>query len=324
MKPFAYARPASVAEAARLLTRGAAAVAGGTDLLGLMKDGIAAPERLVDLTGLESLRGWSRERGAGLRIGALTGLSDLEEDDRLARVMPIVREAVASAATLQLRNMGTVGGNLLQRNRCWYFREEAFPCWLKGGTRCFAAHGENAQHAVVGAEECVIASTSDLAPALIAHDAQVTLAGARGSRTIALADLAVRPAGAARVEHSIRPGEVLTHVRVPEAGLQRRGVYEKAMDRKTWTFALASAAVAARVRDGTLRDVRIVLGGVAPVPWRATEAEDIVTGERMTERLAKRAADAVLTDAQPLRDNAYKVPLARELVRRALVRLAAG
>jgi xanthine dehydrogenase YagS FAD-binding subunit len=323
MKPFEYARPESVAEAARSLGRGAAAIAGGTDLLGLMKDGITAPDRLVDLTRIDGLRGWSRERGAGLRIGALTPLADVEESEQIGRWLPTVREAVASAATLQLRNMGTVGGNLLQRNRCWYFRDEAFPCWLKGGTRCFAAHGENALHAVVGAEECVTVAPSDLAPALIAHDAQVSLTGARGTRTIPLADLYVRPAGAARYEHSVRAGEILTHVQVPEAGLQRRGVYEKAMDRKTWTFALVSVAVAARVREGKLRDVRIVLGGVAAVPWRAEVAESIATGEPLDERLAARAAQAMLTDAQPLRDNAYKVPLARELVRRALLRLAA-
>lgn len=321
MKPFEYARPSSVAEAARSLGRDSAAIAGGTDLLGLMKDGIAAPARLVDLTRIEGLRGLSRERGAGLRIGALTPLADLETSEQLGRWLPAAREAVASAATVQLRNMGTVGGNLLQRNRCWYFRDEAFPCWLKGGTRCFAAHGENAQHAVVGAEECVTVAPSDLAPALIAHDAQVSLTGTRGTRSIPLAELYVKPAGAARYEHSIRAGEILTHVQVPESGLQRRGVYEKAMDRKTWTFALVSVAAAARVRDGKLRDVRIVLGGVAAVPWRAEEAETIAAGDALDDRLASRAADSVLTDAQPLRDNAYKVPLARELVRRALLRL---
>jgi len=325
MKPFAYARPATVAEASRLLGRGSPAIAGGTDLLGLMKGGIAVPERLVDLSGIEGLRGWSRERGAGLRIGALTPLVDLEEDDRLARSLPIVREALADAATLQLKGMGTIGGNLLQRNRCWYFRDEAFPCWLKGGIRCFAADGESHYHAVVGTDAgCNRVTPSDLAPALVAHDAQVRLASARGTRTVSVADLFTDPALHRREEHTIRPGEILTHVVVPEAGLQRRGTYRKAMDRKAWSFALVSVAAAARVREGRLRDVRIVLGSVAPIPWRALEAEQAVEGTTVDDAQARRASELVLRDAVPLKDNAYKIPLARELVRRALLKLAAG
>ncbi len=323
MRPFAFVRASSVADAARLLGKGSAALAGGTDLLGLVKAGVAEPERIVDLTRIDGLRGWSRERGAGLRIGALTPLVELEESDQLARYLPIVREALADAATLQLRTMGTVGGNLLQRNRCWYFRDEAFPCWLKGGTRCFAVDGDSRLHAIIGAQECVAVAPSDLAPALIAHDARVTLATARGARTIPLADLYVRPAGRDRREHAIRPGEVLTQVVIPDGALQRRGTYLKSMDRKAWSFALVSVAAAARVRDGKLRDTRIVLGGVAPVPWRVEAAEREVDGRPFSDAVAGRAADVLLAGAQPLKDNGYKIPLAKELVRRALVRLAA-
>lgn len=323
MRPFAYVRAGSVTEAARLLGKSSAALAGGTDLLGLMKAGVAGPERLVDLTRIEGLRGWSRERGAGLRIGALTALVDLEESEQLARYLPIVRQALADAATPQLRTMGTVGGNLLQRNRCWYFRDEAFPCWLKGGTRCFAVDGESTYHAIVGTDGgCNRVSPSDLAPALIAHDARVVLASARGTRTIALAELFADPALHRREEHTIRAGEVLTHVVIPDAALQRRGTYLKAMDRKAWSFALVSVAVAARVRDGRLRDTRIVLGGVAPVPWRAEAAEREIDGRPFGDAAASRVADVLLAGAQPLKDNAYKIPLAKELVRRALARLA--
>ncbi|MDE3112060.1 MAG: FAD binding domain-containing protein [Chloroflexota bacterium] len=325
MKPFAYVRATSVAEAARLLGAGSAAMAGGTDLLGLMKGGIAAPARVVDLTGIDGLRGWSRERGAGLRIGALTPLVDLETSDQLARHLPIVRAALADTATLQLRNAGTVGGNLLQRNRCWYFRDEAIPCWLKGGTRCFASEGENEHHAVIGtARGCNRVAPSDLAPALIAHDARVTLVGARGTRSIALADLYTDPALHSRDEHTIKRGEILTEVHVPEAGLQRRGTYLKAMERKTWSFAVVSVAAAARVRDGKLRNPRIVLGGVAPVPWRVEAAEAEIDGHPFSDELARRAADALLADAAPLAKNGYKVPLAKELVRRALAAIAAA
>ncbi|MBI2324220.1 MAG: xanthine dehydrogenase family protein subunit M [Chloroflexi bacterium] len=325
MKPFAYVRAGSVAEAARLLGKGSAALAGGTDLIGLMKGGLAAPARLVDLTGIDGLRGWTRERGAGLRIGALTPLVELEESEGLARHLPIVREALADAATLQLRVMGTLGGNLLQRNRCWYFRDQAVPCWLKGGTRCFAVDGENAHHAIVGTDGgCNRVSPSDLAPALIAHDARVSLASARAARTIPLAELFTDPALHRREEHTIRPGEIVTQVVIPDSALQRRGTYVKAMDRKAWSFALVSVAAAARVRDGKLRDTRIVLGGVAPVPWRVEAAEREVDGQPYSDAVAARAADVLLADAHPLKDNGYKIPLAKELVRRALARLAAA
>jgi xanthine dehydrogenase YagS FAD-binding subunit len=325
MKTFQYARAGSVAEATRLLARGSTPVAGGTDLLGLMKGGVEQPERLVDLTGLEGLRGWTRERGAGLRIGALTRLVDLEESEQLARVIPILREALRETATLQLRSMGTLGGNLLQSNRCWFFRDPSFPCWLKGGSRCFAVDGDSRHHAIIGADGgCNRVSPSDLAPALIAHDARVTLASARGTRTMPLADLFTDPALHRREEHTVRAGEILTEVVIPDTALQRRGVYLKAMDRKAWTFAIVSVAAAARVRDAKLRDVRIVLGGVAPVPWRVEAAERELEARGYTDELGVRVAELVLAGAEPLRDNGYKVPLAKELIRRALARLVAA
>ena len=169
MNAFSYARPRALAEALRMLRNGAIALAGGTDLVGLMKDGLARPASLVDLTGIEGLRGWSHGKGRGLRIGALTPLVELETSDALAKTMPILRESLRDAATVQLRTMGTVGGNLLQRNRCWYFRDEGTVCWLKGGSRCFAIDGENRYHAIIGAQECVIVSPSDLVPALLAY-----------------------------------------------------------------------------------------------------------------------------------------------------------
>ncbi len=322
MKPFAYARPKAVTEALELARGGATVMAGGTDLLGLMKDGIASPERIVDIRGLEPLRGWTRAKGKGLRIGALVTLAELEASAELAKLLPIIGEALRPAATLQLRGMGTVGGNLLQRNRCWYFRDEAYPCWLKGGVRCFAIDGDNRQHAIVGAEECVAVAPSDLAPALIACDATVSLSGSRGSRTVPLVDLFVTPHGRVRREHAITPDELITEVRVPENALARRGAFEKAMERKTWSFALVSVAVSAKVIGGVVRDARIVLGGVAPVPWRARDAEKLLEGRALDASACQAAADAALERAEPLKDNGYKVPLARELVRRTLRRLA--
>jgi xanthine dehydrogenase YagS FAD-binding subunit len=323
VRPFSLARPRALAEALRLLSAGATAIAGGTDLLGLMKAGVAAPERVVDLTGVAGMRGWSRERGKGLRIGALTPLAELEASAELRRLLPVVPQALADAATPQLRTAGTVGGNLLQRNRCWYYRDEAFDCWLKGGSRCFAREGEHRYHAVVGARECVIASPSDLAPALVACDATVELRTSRGARTLPLADLFVVPHGAERREHALRTGEVLVAVRVPEAALARAAAFRKQMDRKAWSFALVSVAVSARVRDGRARDARIVLGGVAPVPWRARAAEASLEGADLDEDACARAGALALEGAEPLPQNAYKVPLARELVRRTLRALVA-
>ena len=322
MKPFAYARPRALTDALELARGGATVMAGGTDLLGLMKDGIAAPERIVDIRDLEPLRGWTRAKGKGLRIGALVPLAELETSAGIAKVLPIVGEALRPAATLQLRMMGTVGGNLLQRNRCWYFRDEAYPCWLKGGVRCFAVDGDNRLHAIVGAEECVAVAPSDLAPALIAYDASVAVTGSRGPRTMPLSDLFVTPHGRVRREHAIAPDELIVEVRVPENALSRRGAFEKAMERKTWSFALVSVAVSVKLIGGVVRDARIVLGGVAPVPWRARDAEKLLEGRALDDAACQAAADAALERAEPLKDNGYKVPLGRELVRRTLRRLA--
>jgi len=323
LNAFSYARPRALAEALRLLRNGAMALAGGTDLIGLMKDGLTSPESLVDLTGIEGLRGWSHPRGRGLRIGALTPLVELETSDVLGKTLPILREALRDAATVQLRTMGTVGGNLLQRNRCWYFRDEGTVCWLKGGNRCFAIDGENRYHAILGAQDCVIVSPSDLVPALIAYDAEIALTSSRGTRRMKLADLFVTPRGRDRREHALRPGELITEVRVPEAALARRGTYLKAMDRKAWSFALVSVAAAARIERGVARDARIVMGGVAPVPWRVVAAEKGLEGSVLDEAACADAADRMLAGATPLRDNGYKVTLARELVRRALRSLIA-
>ena len=318
MSLFAYARPKALGEALRLLKNGTIALAGGTDLITLMRHGLAEPDALVDLTGIEGLRGITREKGQGIRIGALTALSDVEASADLLRSLPIVPESLRDAATPQIRNMGTVGGNLLQRNRCWYFRDEGVQCWLKGGKRCFAVDGENRYHAVIGAHECWIVSPSDLAPALIASDAEVELASSLGRRRIPLAGFYVAPSGKQRKEHAIRRGELITTVRIPEKALERKGTYVKAMERKAWSFAIVSVAAAARVRDGKASDVRLVLGGIAPIPWRVPAAEKVLDGTSLDDNACLAAADVVLKDATPLRDNGYKVTLARELVRRAL------
>jgi len=219
--------------------------------------------------------------------------------------------------------MGTLGGNLCQRNRCWYFRDEAVPCWLKGGTRCFAAEGENRYHAILGAAECVMVAPSDLAPALIAYDAEIELASSIGRRTVKLGQFYITPSGRQRKEHAIKKGELITSVRIPESALERRGTFLKAMDRKAWSFALVSVAASAKIHGGKAHDVRIVLGGVAPCPWWVPAANKQLEGSALDDNACLAAADTILADAQPLRDNGYKVTLARELVRRALRSLVA-
>jgi xanthine dehydrogenase YagS FAD-binding subunit len=323
MSLFSYTKPRALGEALKLLKNGTVAIAGGTDLVGLIRSGLAKPNALVDLTGIEGLRGWTREKGKGLRIGALTALSDLETSPQLRKLAPIIAESLRDAATPQLRNMGTVGGNLMQRNRCWYFRDEAVPCWLKGGTRCFAAEGENRYHAVLGAAECVMVSPSDLAPALIAYDAEIELASSLGRRRVKLGMFYIAPSGKQRKEHAIRKGELITSVRIPDAALERRGTFLKAMDRKAWSFALVSVAAAARIKDGKVHDVRVVLGGVAPCPWWVPAAHRLLEGSALDDNACLAAADLILASAQPLRDNGYKVTLARELIRRALRSLVA-
>ena len=323
MSLFSYARPKALGDALKMLKNGTAALAGGTDLVTLMRHGLARPEKLVDLTGIDGLRGVTREKGKGLRIGALTPLSDVERSAEILRTLPIVAESLRDAATPQIRNMGTVGGNLLQRNRCWYFRDEGVECWLKGGKRCFAVDGENRYHAIVGAHECWMVSPSDLAPALIACDAEVELASSLGRRRVPVASLFVAPHGRDRKEHAIRAGELITSVRIPEKALERKGTYQKAMERKAWSFAIVSVAAAARVKDGKATDVRVVLGGVAPLPWRVPAAEKLLEGTSLDDNACLAAADVLLKDATPLRDNGYKVTLARELVRRSLRSLVA-
>lgn len=320
---FSYARPKALGDALKLLKNGTVALAGGTDLMTLVRHGIARPNALVDLTGIEGLRGITREKGRGIRIGALTLLSDVEHSTELAKSLPIVPESLRDAATPQIRNMGTVGGNLLQRNRCWYFRDEGVPCWLKGGTRCFAVDGENRYHAVIGAHQCWMVSPSDLAPALIACDAEIEIASSIGKRRMKLADLFIAPHGRERREHALRAGELITAVRIPESATLRRGTYQKAMERKAWSFAIVSVAASARIKDGKASDVRLVLGGVAPVPWRVPAAEKLLEGSALDDNACRAAADALLDAAEPLRDNGYKITLARELVRRALRSLVA-
>jgi len=328
MREFAYTSAGSVDEVIRLLgTDGDGTIrplAGGTDLLTLMKGEIASPERLVDIKRATGLDNSIQETKDGLVVGALATLAAIETNPRIKERYPALAEAAAIAATPQLRNMATLGGNLLQRPRCWYFRNAAIPCWLKGGDTCPAHDGENRLHALFGGGPCVAVHPSDPATALLALDASVRLRGAAGERTVPLADFFTLPTDDHQVETIIHPDDVLLDVRVPAWMAGMRSTYLKAMDRKVWAFALVAVAAAIRVEDGRIANARVVLGGVAPIPWRCRNAERTLIGAAPDAGLFDRAADAALDDAAPLQHNAYKIPLARTLVRRAIAALASG
>ncbi len=322
MRSFAYSRAASVEEALGAVREGARPLAGGTDLLTLMQADLFSPTRLVDVKRALDARIAAMPEG-GIAMGALTPLSALETHREILSRYTALAEAARAAATPQLRNMATIAGNLLQRPRCWYFRNPRVHCWLKGGDTCFAREGENRNHALFGESPCVAVHPSDPAAALLAFDASVRVRGARGERTCRLDALLKEPEEARRTETTLGDDELIVAIELPAPPPGLRSTYLKAMDRKAWAFALAGVAAAARIVDGRREDVRLVLSGVAPVPCRAAAAAAILMGSPGGGAPIERAAEAALEGARPLAQNGFKVDLARALVRRALGRICA-
>jgi xanthine dehydrogenase YagS FAD-binding subunit len=325
VRAFDYVAPATLDASLRAL-RGAAdqqarLLAGGTDLLPLMKAHIAEPQLLVNLKRVADMPRAIELDNDTLRIGALATLSDIEHHPDIVRDWPALAQAAASAATPQLRNMATVGGTLMQRPRCWYFRNEHFHCWLKGGTECNARSGENSLHALFETGPCRAVHPSDVACALTALEAQVEVRSAKGMRTVPISRFLAPPTPERRVETTLAAHEVVLAVRIRRPVAGTRSVYLKTMDRAVWAFATVSVAAAARVVDRSFDDVRVVLGGVATVPWSVDAVASLQGTRPDAEALASVAREA-LTQAEPLRMNAYKVPLAQALIRRALQMLA--
>ena len=323
MKAFAYTRPESIGDAIGMMNAETRPLAGGTDLLTLMKEGIAAPEGLLDIKRLPDLSADIALDGDRITIGALATLSDIEKSDVITHHLPALAKAASVAASPQLRNMATIGGNILQRPRCWYFRNHDVPCWLKGGERCFARGGENQHHALVDISSCVAVHPSDLAPVLVAYGAQVQIQDHEGYGEIAISDFFRAPEEGRRVEHVLPEDAVITGLRIPAPSADVRGTYLKAMDRKAWAFALASVAVMLEMRGGVVADSRIVLGGVAPLPYRATEAEHMLLGATLDEALVQEAAKAAVSKLAPLAHNGYKIPLLVGLIKTALEEVSA-
>ena len=331
MRSFDYIDPRSVDEAIALLAQnghdreqrtrplaGVQPLAGGTDLLTLMKADVAAPSRLVNIKRLAELASGILDTSQGLTLGTLTTLADIETHAVIQQCYPLLAQAASVAATPQLRNMATLGGNILQRPRCWYFRHRLLHCWLKGGTECPAHDGENQFHALFGGGPCYAVHPSDLAPALLALNAQVRLQGRGGARTLPIAEFFSLPTENRRHETAIGRDELLVSVFIPRLPKGTCSIYLKAMDRRVWAFALVAVAAAVRLEGRRIADARLVLGGVAPIPWRASAAEQVLLEAEVSDALFARTAESALSGVEPLEHNAYKVPLAKNLIQRAL------
>lgn len=318
---FSYVRATSLktalAEAAR---PGAHILAGGTDLLGCLRDEVFSARTVVSISGLKELKGIT-QTATGLRIGALTTLTEVAENKLVREQYPVLAQAAAAAASPQLRNQGTIGGNLCQRPRCCYFRGD-FHCMRKGGDTCFAAAGRNEFHCIFGGAPCFIVHPSDTAPALMALDARITIAGPRRTRTIPLASFFILPADNVQKENVLAPGEIVTEILLGPPPAGARGRYRKVRERGAFDFAMASAAVWLGLSGGAVTHARVVLGGVAPKPWRAEEAEKALLGKALTAAAIAQAAQAAVKDASPLAENEYKVPLVRGILEETLTALA--
>ncbi len=321
---FAYTRPASLAEAVKALADGKGrAHAGGTDLLGCLRDGVFSTPTLVSLTGIPALRGIDSTVDGGLRLGALSTVTELAGHEAVRRSYRALAEAAASVASPQLRNQGTLGGNLCQKPRCWYYRGD-FHCLRKGGDVCYAVAGDNRYHCLFGGEGCFYVHPSDLAPALVALGATARILGPAGTRSVPVEALYVLPKVDPHRETVLEPGELVTEVLLPPPAPGLRSTYRKVRARAAFDFALVGVALALRLDGGVVREARVVLSGVAAQPWRAKGAEAALGGQRLSPGTITRAAAAAAKGAEPLASNAYKVPLLRGLLEERLQAIAAA
>ena len=327
MNNFSYIRVASVEDAVQQAATDQAAmfIAGGTNLVDRMKVFLDQPSQLIDISRLE-LRRIESTREGGLKIGALVTNTALADHPTVRRDYPILSRAILAGASQQIRNMATVGGNLMQRTRCPYYYDPAFACNKREpGTDCSAAVGINRMHALFGASNhCIAVHPSDMCVALAALDAMVEVEGPQGKRQLPFVEFHRLPGETPQYDTNLEPGELITTVTLPPASLAKSGVYLKLRDRVSYSFALVSVAAAVALSDGRISDARLAMGGVAHKPWRFTEAEQFLRGKLAEEDIFRQAAEVALKDAQPLTHNGYKVELAKRAVRRALTVSAKG
>jgi xanthine dehydrogenase YagS FAD-binding subunit len=318
MHSFEYINATSLSMAIKLLRKPEIeALAGGTDLLGELKRRIRYPRTLLNLKTISGLDEIHYDQG--LHLGSLVTIAKIERHPIILKKYPILSQSASLTATPQLRNMGTIAGNLCQHPRCWYYRNKLFHCWLKGGEKCFAVRGENKYHAILGGEICHAVHPSDLAPALIALKASVEIVKPGGKKEISLEELYVKPSEGHRQMTILRPGELIKGIRIPAPSSTSRNIYLKSMERQAWSFALVSVATHLNFKGGRITEANLILGGVGPMPWRAREAEAILKGEKVSKELALNAGEAAVKGARPLQGNTYKVSLAKALIKQSLV-----
>ena len=318
---FELFQPTSVDDAIDLLDRYGEdgwVLSGGLDSFDWFKDRIKRPAAVVDLVNLDELRG-VRSTGDGVEIGAMTTITNVATNPELMSSYSVLTDAAAGVATPQIRNRGTLGGNLSQDTRCWYYRG-GWPCYRAGGNTCYASAptAMNREHCIMGSSRCVAVSPSDTAPALIALDAQFVIQGPRGERVVDAEDYFMRPSVDIERMTVLKPGELLTAIRLPARWAGARFYYEKLEDRKAWDFALVTVASAMRMNGGVIEKARLSVNGVAPYPVRLASAESLIQGQTPSDDLGIRAGELAVAKAQPLRHNDFKIPMMRNLVRRAV------
>jgi xanthine dehydrogenase YagS FAD-binding subunit len=323
MNRFELARATSPAEARQLVTEkpGSVLKAGGIDVLDHLKEHLVEPPRLVDLKRIPGLDGITAEADGSLRIGALATLAKVAAHAGVRRTHPALARACGEAASPQIRNVATVGGNLLQRPRCWYYRLESYKCVKKGGDICYAVAGENRYHVLFGGGPAFPPHPSNAAVPLVAYGASFVLDGPKGPRTVPAAEFFVLPAKDPTRENVLQPGELLTEIRVP-ATTGWKAAYYEVRERAAFDWPLVAAAIALRVEAGVVKDARVVLGQVATIPWRSTPAEKALVGQAVGAAAAEAAAKAAVQGAEPMSQNGYKVDLVQTLVRRMVASLA--
>lgn len=325
MEKFSYVNATSLKQVTSLLSDSGwgevMMIAGGTDLLAELKEYIETPKTLINLKTLPGMDSISAD-ASGLKIGALTTVAEIAMHPTIQQDYTVLAQAAVSVATPQIRNVGTLGGNLCQRPRCWYYRDETVSCLKKGGDICYAVEGLSKYHAIFGGDPVYIVHPSDIAPALIALNASIKIVGPEGEKTIKVEEFFTLPAANPFRENVLEPNEIVVEVQVPKPNPNTKSLYLKAREKGAPDFALASVAGVFEMMGKTCQTASIVLGGVAPAPWRSTDAETALTGKMINDSVSTKAGEEAVKNAQPLNDNEYKVPLTQNLISRAAMMAA--